>query len=399
MKIQHLGLPALKEVPIWQGNTLLDGSLGQNRRPKEQCKIEARNDYEAVLCWLHEYRHKGTTYRSYQKEAERLLLWCIKQRHKPLSSLTRDDFEAYFDFLLNPQPAEAWCSVAGHKSVRGMPQWRPFEGPLSSTAQATAISIVNSLVNYLVFARYLDFNPLDLMRYRKKRSQNVENERLKVFARILEMDEWQAMLEILHAWPEDSIRNRNEKERLNFLVSILFLLGLRIHELETHDWNAFRQVQGKWWFFVKGKGDKAAKIPVNEGLLAAVRRYRLYCNKADLPTPEEQEPLIQCWRTGKRITARHMSRLLKDLGLKTAERFSEPHKVAKLKAFSPHWLRHLSATMQDKVGIKFKHILANHRHENEETTRKYVHAFDEERHEDMEKLKLNSVIFSSKESL
>ena len=44
--------------------------------------------------------------------------------------------------------------------------------------------------------------------------------------------------------------------------------------------------------------------------------------------------------------------------------------------------------MQDRAGIAFKHIRANHRHENDETTRRYVHALDDERHIDMNKLTL-----------
>ena len=62
--------------------------------------------------------------------------------------------------------------------------------------------------------------------------------------------------------------------------------------------------------------------------------------------------------------------------------------MQKLKKFSAHWLRNLSASMQDRAGIEFKHIRANHRHENDETTRKYVHSIDRERHDDMQKLKL-----------
>jgi hypothetical protein len=44
--------------------------------------------------------------------------------------------------------------------------------------------------------------------------------------------------------------------------------------------------------------------------------------------------------------------------------------------------------MQDRAGVSFKHIRANHRHENDETTRRYVHAIDKERHQDMQKLVL-----------
>jgi hypothetical protein len=68
--------------------------------------------------------------------------------------------------------------------------------------------------------------------------------------------------------------------------------------------------------------------------------------------------------------------------------YDQPDIVKKLKKFSAHWLRHLSASMQDRSGIAFKHIRANHRHENDETTRRYVHALDLDRHQDMQKLAL-----------
>ena len=46
--------------------------------------------------------------------------------------------------------------------------------------------------------------------------------------------------------------------------------------------------------------------------------------------------------------------------------------------------------MQDRAGIKFGHIRANLRHENDETTRIYVHAEDIERFEAIQKLGLIS---------
>ena len=42
--------------------------------------------------------------------------------------------------------------------------------------------------------------------------------------------------------------------------------------------------------------------------------------------------------------------------------------------------------MQDRVGVNAKHIQKNHRHSKSETTRKYIHAYDQERHNDMAKL-------------
>lgn len=82
-------LPILSELPGRLAPEFLNGEAGLNRELREPCQILASNDYEAIICWLNEYRHTPTTYRNYQKEAERLLLWCLFRHKKALSSLNR----------------------------------------------------------------------------------------------------------------------------------------------------------------------------------------------------------------------------------------------------------------------------------------------------------------------
>jgi hypothetical protein len=76
----------------------VDGSLGQFRAPRETSTLNADNDYAAVQAWLglHE---SPSTLRAYRKEAERLILWAIIERGRPLSSLTTEDATAYRNFL------------------------------------------------------------------------------------------------------------------------------------------------------------------------------------------------------------------------------------------------------------------------------------------------------------
>ena len=66
------GLPSLHNWPIVIDQAL-SGEQGDNREHVSKCQLQARNDYEAIQCWLREYQHKETTYRTYQKEAERFL--------------------------------------------------------------------------------------------------------------------------------------------------------------------------------------------------------------------------------------------------------------------------------------------------------------------------------------
>ena len=135
-------LLTITELPQYFHHTTLDGSIGSNRAELYLCQISAKNDLEAVHCWLNEYKNRETTYRSYQKEAERLLLWCVNQRQKPLSSLTREDLEVYFEFLSDPKPRHLWCAERGKReNRRGQLGWRPFIGPLNVSAKKNAISI------------------------------------------------------------------------------------------------------------------------------------------------------------------------------------------------------------------------------------------------------------------
>lgn len=385
--------PAFSNLPQIAAFNGLSGFDGSNRYAQGDCQIAAQNDVQAVQCWLREYEEKKTTFRSYQKEAERLLLWCLYQQKKPLSGLRREDFEDYFGFLANPSPAERWCSGNAPRGSRlckrGSLHWRPFVGPLSRSAQQTATTIINSLMDYLVEARYLQFNPLRLIRKKNKHANSAGMQQFRVWERILEEDEWAALWTTLLELPDNTPELARDKERLRFIVVILYFLGLRIHELATHHWNAFRKIRSAWWFFVKGKGDKLGKVPVNDGLLSAVSRFRQHLGLSPFPQAEDNFPLIPSWRSEMGLGVRHINQLLKKLAISAATKFeTQPDKAEKLRKFSAHWLRHLSATMQDQAGVLFKHIRENHRHESEETTRRYVHTFDQDRHADMQKLKL-----------
>lgn len=372
-------------------NQLIKGQLQQLRSilianpENKKCRIRAHDDVEALERWLDEYFDKATTYRSYKKEGERFLVWCALERKTCLSLLSRDDVEAYINFLKKPEPYEKWCGPKGGKS--GSDSWRPFSGPLGENAIRCALTILNSMMSYLLEAGYVEFNPFSLVRRKSRLKNKLDEHRFSIEERILTEDEWRAFLNVLYNLAEDTNEERQKKHRVIFLVSILYFLGLRIDELAHATWSNFRKLNGKWWFFVRGKGDRLGKIPVNHHLWQAVMKFRHQLGKAIIPHEQDDTPLIPSFtQPGKGLTARHMSNLLKEIAQRTAQSLQEhPESAEKLKRFSPHWLRHLSASRQDLAGISFTHIKENLRHQNEQTTRHYVHAFDDQRHKDMEK--------------
>ncbi|MDM0032205.1 hypothetical protein QTI33_08670 [Variovorax sp. J22P271] len=138
----------------------LDGSAGRYRADPALCMLEASNDYEAIAEWLASKRgaegnKEASTQRAYRKEAERLLLWSILERRKPLSALAVADVTAYRAFL--EDPPLAWCGHRYHQ--RWSPLWRPLEGALKPPALRQTLIILRSLFSFLKDQNYVVGNP------------------------------------------------------------------------------------------------------------------------------------------------------------------------------------------------------------------------------------------------
>ena len=106
----------------------VDGSMGTFRAPRASCALSANNDYQAVNAWL-TLHEAAAPQRAYRKEAERLILWAILERGKPLSSLTTEEAITYRAFLRHPALRTRWI---GRPCTRTSPEWRPFAGALSA---------------------------------------------------------------------------------------------------------------------------------------------------------------------------------------------------------------------------------------------------------------------------
>ncbi len=366
----------------------LDGSQGLYRNLQGGL-LSAQNDVEAVKQFLNEYLSSAATYRAYQKEVERLLLWSVVQLQKPLSSLTREDFSHYAEFLSNPQPAELWCGPKrGRKGARFSPGWKPFVGPLSPLARKTALVIINSLFNYLVQAGYITGNPLALMRQRHKTPEHVRGHKYNVMQRALDHEQWEALMHTLRQLPQSTTQEQAHFHRMRYVVALLHFLALRVGELASHHMRDFVLIRGHWKFLVVGKGGKQADIPVHSELLDILQEYRTWHRLTALPTPQEETPLILNVSGQKAITDRRINQLLKHLLNQAAQHLAStnPHKALMMQRASAHWFRHTSITQQAEEGIPLPHIKANARHSSLDTTMLYIHTEDDERHALIEKL-------------
>jgi integrase len=400
----------------------LDGSQGFNRAPLERAQIAAQNDVEALRLFLQEYDKSAGTLRVYQKECERFFLWSWFQRLKAVSDLVREDFEAYIDFLKDPQPAEIWC---GAKAPKETDRWRPFVGPLDLKAVQTTLAALNSMMSWFVDAGYLSGNPLGLIRQKlKKAGATTDASRAdwqpdvdaKV-ERFLDDEMWDAVTAAVESLPQVSDEDKARYERLRFVCALLYLLAPRAGELERQRMNSFREERGLWWWYVHGKGDKKAKIPVPDDMMEALVRYRTFLELSAVPSPTDQTPLLVSLKRPKAaadsssstfnlaakpgrsarasplyqpITARQLNYLLKELFNDAANRLPPraSHKRDKLRAASAHWGRHTSITSKIDSGVDPRYAQKDARHADPRTTGMYTHEDEYRWHQESQKQRL-----------
>ncbi len=365
--------------------------LTESKPYSADCQIKAANDLQAINAWLTQHNENKHTKAAYSREAKRLLLWCIYEKGRTLAQLKMQDFEDYFDFLKNPPPT--WCITrgeltAGNKAIG----WKPFVGPLNQAAFNMAIRVINSLMNYLVESDYLRSNPLKLIKKHTKFSFDLKLHKYKVKARMLEEDEWAAVQAAINDLPTSDDKELHNKMHTQFLCALLYLLGLRIHEVANATWNAFQKVDNNWLFFVQGKGGKFADVEVNEQMLDFIKVYRLYCGKTPFPSIDETESLFFSKKTKKPRTIRQLYELIKTIGKLAAKSFPDNlSKQRKLQQLSPHWLRHLSASHQAKLNIPTTVIQSQLRHSTAQITQIYLHTEEELRAREMQKLQMAMV--------
>ena len=366
----------------------LDGRDGANRATGNRPQIAANNDVDAIKAWLTRFIDTKTTFDSYRKEAERLLLWSTAQQQKPLSSLTHEDLLVYQRFLGDPQPASRWIMPDGRKFARAHPDWRPFSGALSPTSQRQAIVILNTLFSWLVNAGYLAGNPLSLSRQRTRKAK-------PRITRYLEDDLWTEVKLTIDIMPKESDREREHYLRVRWLFSLLYLCGLRISEVTGNTMGGFfcrrdKDGEERWWLEVTGKGDKTRIVPATSELMVELARYRREKALSPIPSHAEGIPLLLPIGTQHR----HMTRgavhaIVKQVFETTAARLRQrgadfETTADRVEAASAHWLRHTAGSHMANNEVDLRHVRDNLGHESISTTSTYLHSTDDARHRETE---------------
>lgn len=266
------------QLPAW-----LAGTDGRNRAPAF-CFISARNDLEAIQCFLARYAGQTHTLRAYTKELERFVLWCALVVCKPMSSLLVDDCEAYKNFLVAPLP-----EFCGPRTVKTSKRWRPFaEDRMSAASQKQALLVLRAAFDWLVKVRYLAGSPWAAV----KDPTVVEQVDKMDIERALPKDLWDKVIGVLAdraAFPE------NQQDRVA-LASILLMgdSGLRRAEAASARRGALKKSRHGttvWMLEVLGKRSKMRRVPVSPRTIAALRAH-WRDRDADFDAPGIDLPLL-----------------------------------------------------------------------------------------------------------
>lgn len=384
------GLAPIGEIVVIDA---LSGRDGSNRSRAGNRQLDADTDQQAVLAWLARFADSPNTLANARREAERLLLWSLTERSKPLSSLTHEDLLIYRRFLANPHPVERWVMAPGRKAGRRDPRWRPFAGPLAEASIRQSMVVLNSLMTWLVEAGYLAGNPLSLSRTRRKGpSPRV--------ARFLEGDLWDAVRQTILTLPQDTPRHRATYARARWLFSLMFLGGLRISEVVGNGMGGFfmrsdpKSGGQRWWLQATGKGNKERLIPATAELMVELMSYRRSLELSDLPQASEPSPLIfpVAWRRSTHpvpawpepLTRSAIHGILKEIFALAADQWRREGRgdaqAERLRAASAHWLRHTAGSSMSNQ-IDLKHVRDTLGHVSIATTSIYVHGEDDARHD------------------
>lgn len=417
-------LPARLEAAI-QIRASAPGGPGYNRADTDRCQIRAETDLDAIALWLANYQDSPSTCASYRKEADRLLLWALAdalegpeairqddlrafrvfladpQRSdpiwaliaqlKPLASLTHEDLTRYRGFLADPQPAGTWITGGGARFPTSDPRWRPFAARLEAASVRQAMVILDSLFGWLVDAGWLRANPLSLLRQRRRRpSQRV--------TRYLPAIMWQHVKDYVAAMPEDGPLAQRDKARARWLITLFYLMGMRLSEVAAGTMGNFTRdlaADGtrRWWLEVIGKGLKHRCIPVSDELLAELMRYRQMHGLEPLPLQHELIPLLLPYRrrrgnvSGEGVDRKTVHNAIKAIFTKAAdwtEALGGEHveHAAHIREASAHWLRHTAASHMLDSEIDLRTVRDNLGHDSINTTNRYVHEEDDQRHDE-----------------
>lgn len=327
----------------------------------------AFEEYTCALKFLESYNGSADTFTAYRREVERLLHWTWLIARKSLKNIDRNDIRRYLEFCKNPP--RTWIAtenvhrfiVANDVRTHNL-QWRPFLARLpkaqhkqgyapdknayilSNKSLSALVAGISTFFTFLQQENYLEVNPVQLVR---QKNQIIQKQQTYKVTRKLSKLQWQYAIEAI----EKLACAEPEYERHLFLLTLFYLLGLRISE--ASDTPRHRPTmgdfapdkEGRWWFTTVGKGNKVRDVAVPDELLEALKRYRRSLGLMPLPQRGENTPLMAKRRGQGNLGTRQIRNLVQtcfDHAISRLHQAGQSDAAQDLATATVHWLRHTS---------------------------------------------------------
>lgn len=413
---------SIKITPIIDNLNFIEDPFQINDIPNSSNETiyskERESDLKYAIKFLFSYNGSTATFNSYRREIERLLQWSWYIQHSSILELKREHIEAFIRFCMKP-PSE-WIgikNVARFKNKNGKrvanSDWKPFvvnisksefrqgQAPCvenysySQSALRATFTALSSFYDYLLQDLVVESNPVVLIR---QKSKFVIKEQEKMAVRRISNLQWDYVMETTELMAEHS---PNEHERTLFIMTCLLSMYLRVSELVADERSMpimgdfKKDLDGNWWFYVTGKGNKSHKVAVCNDMLKALKRYRVFMNMPPFPTSDEQTPLISKIRGSGPVTSTRQIRQIVQNCFDTAfERMKSDgleEDAHDLKAATVHWLRHTGISEDVKLRPR-EHVRDDAGHASMATTDRYIDSDLRERHASSRKKRIRETI-------
>lgn len=347
----------------------------------------ALNEYKELSSFLTAYTGSVDTFNSYRREVERFFHWCWLVQQKGVFACDRLSIQAYLKFVRNPP--EDWCSatmVPRFKNENGLRvpnnAWRPFlNKPLSDKSLQAMVASLSTMYAYLVQEGCLGRNPVLMLRQKKQYIQNTPVTRV---TRKLTAKQWSKVIEVI----QKACIKDNKYERHLFLLSMFYLLGLRISEVSQTErrlplmTDFIKDAHGCYWFTTVGKGNKYREVAVSDAMLEMLVRYRRWLKLDDYPVPAENTPLCPKFKGRGGLGIRQVRNIIQhcfDMAIVELEAMGDHEEAKALSLATVHWLRHTSISADVQYRPR-EHVRDDAGHDNVTITDRYIDVDQQARH-------------------
>ena len=336
------------------------------------------------------------SYTRFRNDVERFLLWSMLVKQENPLHFKKKEILEYVDFCWRPPVSWIALEISDRFTLKDgfytvNEAWRPYrltqqggDGKTKQSDQQTdkrkyrpsqqtlhaLFTALTAFYRYLLQEEYCLSNPAQLAKNDCRLI--IKDAQVKVVKRLTQ-EQWQYLL----ATAKNLANHDPLYERNLFVIVSLKVLFLRISELAESDYwqpvmgHFWQDEDGNWWLKVFGKGRKLRDVTVPQGYLNYLTRYRRWRGLSDLPSANENTPLLEKIRGQGGMTTRHIRRLVKtvlDDAFETMKNAKGEKLAKQLKEASSHWLRHTGASMEVERGRALKDLSEDLGHASMATT-------------------------------